>query len=130
MVVERDGSQGTLDGFKAIFEVELGEPGTEVRKTLAADRLDLADPYGISPPGRPGDVGVGRRFAMPFTTIEDLVVFDRHFVGVVNDNNFPFSVGRHVGDPETPADDRPDDTEFVIVRLGRPLGTGRAAPAP
>jgi len=36
---------------------------------------------------------------------------------VVNDNNYPFSVGRHVGDT------LPDDNEFIRIRLARPLGT-------
>jgi hypothetical protein len=45
----------------------------------------------------PGDVGLGQTFAMPFVTIEDVVVFDDRTIGVLNDNNFPFSVGRHVG---------------------------------
>lgn len=55
-------------------------------------------------------------FAMPFVTIEDLVVFDRRTIGVLNDNNLPFSVGRHVGSG------RPDDNEFAILRLDEPLG--------
>jgi hypothetical protein len=33
----------------------------------------------------------------------------------MNDNNFPFSVGRHVGSG------RPDDSEFVVLRLDRRL---------
>jgi hypothetical protein len=36
-------------------------------------------------------------------------------IGVLNDNNFPFSVGRHVGAG------RPDDNEFIIIRLDRRL---------
>jgi glycerophosphoryl diester phosphodiesterase len=34
---------------------------------------------------------------------------------VLNDNNFPFSVGRHVGSG------KPDGNEFIRVRLDRPL---------
>jgi len=40
-------------------------------------------------------------------------------LGVLNDNNFPFSVGRHVGAGQ------PDDNEFIVVELDRPLGTTR-----
>ena len=40
-------------------------------------------------------------------------------LGVLNDNNFPFSVGRHVGAGQ------PDDNEFIVIELDRPLGTTR-----
>jgi glycerophosphoryl diester phosphodiesterase len=61
----------------------------------------------------PGDVGLGENFAFPFTTIEDALVLDPWRIGVLNDNNFPFSIGRHVGSG------RPDDNEFIIIRLER-----------
>jgi glycerophosphoryl diester phosphodiesterase len=35
---------------------------------------------------------------------------------VLNDDNFAFSIGRHVGSGA------PDDNEFVVLRLGQPLG--------
>ena len=76
----------------------------------------------ISTPGQPGDVGLGEDFSFPFTTIEDVVVLDRNELGVINDNNLPFSIGRHVGSGA------PDDTEFIIVRLERLLGTISAVP--
>jgi hypothetical protein len=44
-------------------------------------------------------------------------VLDENRLVVVNDNNYPFSVGRHVGDT------LPDDNEFIRIRLARPLGT-------
>jgi glycerophosphoryl diester phosphodiesterase len=115
LVIERDNSQGRLDGFKAIFDIKLGEPDQPVAKTLAADLMDIADPRGISLPGEAGDVGLGATFAFPFTTIEDVVVLDRTHIGVLNDNNFPFSVGRHVGSG------KPDDNEFIILKLDRAL---------
>jgi glycerophosphoryl diester phosphodiesterase len=34
---------------------------------------------------------------------------------VTNDNNFPFSVGRHVGSG------KPDDNEFIVLRLPQPV---------
>lgn len=55
-------------------------------------------------------------FAFPFQTIEDLVILDRRHVVVLNDNNFPFSVGRHKGSGA------PDDNELVVLRLARPIG--------
>jgi hypothetical protein len=36
--------------------------------------------------------------------------------GVVNDNNYPFSVGRHLGTGRT------DDDDLIEVALGQPLG--------
>lgn len=116
LVIERDNSQGDLDGFKAIFEIALKGSGEPVEKELAVDLLDLRDPNRISEPGLPGDVGIGEAFAFPFVTIEDVVVFDRKHIGVLNDNNFPFSVGRHVGSG------KPDDNEFIVIELDRPLG--------
>jgi glycerophosphoryl diester phosphodiesterase len=117
LVIERDGSQGDLNGFKRIYQIRLQAPGEPVEKRLAVDLLNLADPDRISEPGQPGDVGIGAHFAFPFQTIEDVVVFDRTHIGVLNDNNYPFSIGRHVGSSQ------PDDNEFIIVELDQPLGS-------
>jgi hypothetical protein len=38
---------------------------------------------------------------------------DRHRLAVLNDNNYPFSVGRVAG--------QPDPNEFIIIRLDRSL---------
>jgi len=116
LVIEREGSQGDLNGFKAVYQVELGAPGMAVQKTLVADLLRINDKHEISLPEGPGDVGLGQDFAFPFTTIESVVVFDDRNIGVLNDNNFPFSVGRHVGSS------RPDDTEFIKLKLPKALG--------
>lgn len=115
LVIERDNSQGDLNGFKSIFEIKLGDPGTAVKKTLAVDLLHIADPHGISLPALPGDVGLGKMFSFPFVTIEDVVVLDREHIGVINDNNYPFSIGRHVGSGQ------PDDSEFIVLKLAQPL---------
>jgi glycerophosphoryl diester phosphodiesterase len=116
LVIERDGTQGNLNGFKAIYQIGLPQQfGEAVEKTLLVDLLKINDPFRISGTGLPGDVGLGEIFAFPFTTIEDVLVMDPWHIGVLNDNNFPFSVGRHVGAG------RPDDNEFIIIRLERPL---------
>lgn len=116
LVIEREGSQGDLNGFKTIYQVELGAPGSAVGKTLVADLLRIKDTHGISLPAVQGDVGLGQTFAFPFTTIESVVIFDDRNIGVLNDNNFPFSVGRHV------RTGRPDDTEFIKLKLPKALG--------
>lgn len=62
----------------------------------------------------PGDFGLGTTFTFPFAVIEDVIVFDRHHIGVLNDNNFPFSIGHHVGSG------KPDDNELIVIRLDKP----------
>jgi glycerophosphoryl diester phosphodiesterase len=121
LVIEREGSQGVTDptkALKAIYEITLQAPGTAVNKRLAVNLLTIADPYTLSLPGLPGDVGLGTNFAFPFTTIEDVVTLGPRYIGVLNDNNYPFSIGRHVGSQKS------DDDEFIIIKLDQPL-TGR-----
>jgi glycerophosphoryl diester phosphodiesterase len=115
LVIERDGSQGDLNGFKTIYDVTLRGDAQPVAKEVAVDLLNINDPHRISEPGQPGDIGIGRRFAFPFVTIEDVVVLDRKHIGVLNDNNYPFSIGRHVGSGQ------PDDNEFIVIELDEPL---------
>ena len=115
LVIERDGSQGDLNGFKKIFKVELDDAGAYVEKSELVDLLKLSDPHGISQPTQPGDVGTGVDFAFPFVTIEGVVVLDEKTIGVINDNNYPFSMGRHVGFKQ------PDDNEFIKIKLDKPL---------
>ena len=80
------------------------------------DLLEIQDPAGISLPGMEGDVGLGDLFAFPFVMIERVVVLGENEIGVLNDNNFPFSIGRHVGEGQ------PDGTEFIVIKLGETLG--------
>ncbi len=117
LMIERDNSQGDLSGFKALEEVTFpNKPGGNLKKSEAADLMDIADPKKISLPALPGDVGLGNPFAFPFQTIEDIVFLDRRTVLVINDNNFPFSVGRHAGSG------KPDDDEFIVIKLAQPVG--------
>lgn len=116
LVIERDNSQGLLTGFKTIFEVDLPPGGGLVTKVQPIDLMAITDPASISLPAAPGDVGLGNAFAFPFVTIEDVTVFDSQTIGVLNDNNYPFSVGRHVGSSQ------PDDNEFIVLHLAQPLG--------
>ncbi|MFF0572837.1 esterase-like activity of phytase family protein [Streptosporangium saharense] len=102
LVIERDNLQGDAAAFKRIYQIDLRDG----RKTLVADLLDLANPRGLG--------GFGETFRFPFQTIEDVVILDDRTLGVLNDNNFPFSAGRTPG--------KPDNDEFITVRLPRPLG--------
>ncbi|MER5423440.1 esterase-like activity of phytase family protein [Streptosporangium roseum] len=103
LVIERDNLQGDAARTKRIYLVDTRD--RDLRKTLVADLLDLANPRGLG--------GFGETFRFPFQTIEDVVILDDRTLGVLDDNNFPFSAGR------TP--DRPDDNEFITIRLSRPL---------
>jgi hypothetical protein len=110
VVIERDGGQGAGAQVKRIYEVDLrdvGPDGTLV-KTLAVDLMEIADPNGISLPGRPGDIGLGTTFSFPYVTIEDVLPLDAKRLLVINDNNFPFSTGRNPG--------LPDYNDFIVVR--------------
>ncbi|PTL79265.1 esterase-like activity of phytase family protein [Vitiosangium sp. GDMCC 1.1324] len=112
LVIERDGFERDQAVHKAIFEVKLTENGKPVQKRLAVDLMKIADPNGISS-GSEG-LGVGETFSFPFTTIEDVVVFDRRHIGVINDNNYPFGAGRREGKAE--------ETEFIVIDLDQELG--------
>jgi hypothetical protein len=113
LVVERDGGQGDTAAFKRIYLVDTRDRDGDglVDKTLVADLLDLANPRGLG--------GFGTTFRFPFQTIEDLVLLDDRTIAVLNDNNFPFSSGRTPG--------KPDDNEFITVRLSAPLQADRRA---
>ncbi|MGW4798680.1 esterase-like activity of phytase family protein [Nonomuraea sp. NPDC004297] len=107
LVIERDNLQGDAAQVKRIYLADRRDRDGDgaLDKTLVADLLDLADPRGLG--GAPGT------FRFPFQTIEDVVILDDRTLGVLDDNNFPFSSGRTPG--------RPDDNEFITVRLTRGL---------
>ncbi len=93
--------------------------GGTVTKTPVADLLHLADPAGIARRDgfvQPGDlVGAPGEFAMPYVTIESVVVTDPRTLVIANDNNHPFSIGRHVSTQRT------DDDDLVAIRLDQAL---------
>jgi hypothetical protein len=109
LVIERDPNQGSRAAQKSIYEVDLHDVGADgyLVKHLAVDLMSIADPAGISLPGRPGDIGLGTTFSMPFVTIESVLPLDDNRLLVINDNNYPFSTGRNPS--------LPDDNEFVVV---------------
>ena len=103
LVLERDGAQGDTAAFKRVFLVDRrhqDNTGALVKRPVA-DLLRLSNPQHIG--------GFADPFRFPFFTIETLVLLDNHRVGVLNDNNFPFSAGRTPG--------RPDNNEFIVIRL-------------
>jgi glycerophosphoryl diester phosphodiesterase len=84
--------------------------GEEVEKKAIVNLLEIADPNRIAH-GERGDIGIGKRFGFPFATIESLIVLGEKKIGVLNDNNYPFGLGRHQGTGQ------PDDNEFIIIKF-------------
>ncbi len=107
LVIERDGGHGPEAKFKRLFAIRLGAPGTYVTKDLVVDLLAIANPARVG--------GQADPFAFPFVTTEAVWVEDDRTIVLANDNNFPASGGR--------SKDRPDPTEFIRIRLARPLPT-------
>lgn len=108
LVIERDGAQGVDARVKRVYLVDKRDRDRDGKldKTLVADLLDIANPRRLG--------GFGETFTFPFTTIEDVVILDDRTIEVLNDNNFPSSSGRNPG--------RPDDNEFITLRLSDGLG--------
>lgn len=125
LVIEHDDTGGDPGGFRAVYEIRLNGDAEVVDKDLVVDLLGVADPNRLAGGMQSGDVDVGRdNFAFPFITIENVVVIDRDTIGVLNDNNYPFGVGGRPGE-STGSAPQPDDNEFIILDLPRPLGESR-----
>lgn len=110
LVIERDNEQGEEANFKKVYEVRLNREDSEgyLVKREVLNLLSIRDPYGISEPGREGDIGLGDPFSFPFQTIESILPLGDGRLLLLNDNNYPLSAGRN--------SDQPDDTEAIIVR--------------
>jgi hypothetical protein len=52
-------------------------------------------------------------FTFPFQTIESVIPLGSRRLGILDDNNYPFSSAR------TPRE--PDPNELIIIRLDRPI---------
>ena len=112
--LERDNGQGLAARHKQAFDVTLTRDGVEKRRL--ADLLDLRDPAGISLPGRPGDIGLGDPFSMPYQTIESVLPIGKDRLAIVNDTNFG-SRGRNP--------DLPDYSDFIVISTPRPRRDAR-----
>jgi hypothetical protein len=110
VALERDNFQGDAAVHKQGFVVSLkrtAQNGSMLKRPLV-NLLDLADPALISLPARPGDIGLGDPFSMPYQTIEAVLPMDRGRLAIVNDTNFG-SLGRNPS--------LPDYSDFIVVRL-------------
>jgi glycerophosphoryl diester phosphodiesterase len=109
--LERDNNQGTAAAWKRGFVIDLGKtnPDGTLVKRQVVDLLNLQDAKGLSTAGaRPGDVGLGNPFAMPYQTIEAVLPTGGDEITVVNDTNFG-STGRNPS--------LPDYSDFIDVRV-------------
>lgn len=97
---------------KRVTLVDMGAVDADgfVRKIGHVDLMAISDPErlarqrGDRPAGAPDD-----RFSMPFFTIENVAMVDADTIIVGNDNNLPFSAGRHLT--------RADDNELLLLRV-------------
>jgi hypothetical protein len=105
VALERDNFEGAAARHKKGFVVD--------RRTLAkrevVDLLEIRDPAEISlRDARPGDIGLGDPFSMPYVTIEAVLPEHDNRLAFVNDTNFG-SNGRN------PTID--DDSDFIRVKV-------------
>ncbi len=97
---------------KRVTLVDMGAVDAEgfVRKLGHVDLMAIRDPErlarqrGDRPAGAADDV-----LTMPFFTIENVAMVDADHIIVGNDNNLPFSAGRHLL--------RADDNELLLLRV-------------
>lgn len=106
LVIERDSKQGNEARFKKVFQIDLSQHDANgfLHKLEVVDLLNIPDPDNV------GGLGNGV-FTFPFWTIESVVLVRQGTIGIINDNNYPFSIGRHVATGE------PDDTEFILIQF-------------
>ncbi|MDJ0387795.1 esterase-like activity of phytase family protein [Roseomonas sp. E05] len=129
LVIERDNGEGdaslacaegqnppgcfaTPARLKRVSLLDLGEPDAEgfVRKLAHVDLLDIRDPEGLA--RQRGDRAAEaprERFAFPFVTIENVARVDEEHIILGNDNNLPFSAGRHLA--------HADDNEMILLHV-------------
>lgn len=94
----------------ALIDMDAVDAEGFVKKLGFIDLMAIRDPEGLArtqgdrAPGQPRD-----RFGFPFFTIENVAMVDADHIIVGNDNNLPFSAGRHLT--------RADDNELILLRV-------------
>jgi hypothetical protein len=97
--------------LKRVYVVDLGSLGADntIRKIGYIDLMAIRDPNRRSRQNGDADVLLGATFKFPFFTIENVARVDAEHIIVANDNNLPFSAGRHLA--------KADDNEFILLRV-------------
>ena len=118
LVLERGPGQGLGAEIKRIYRIDLEDldQNGNLNKTLVCDLMNIQDSGNLTR-AEDGAIGLGEAYSFPYVTPECLAVVDDRTLLVANDNNYPMSVGRRP--PNTP-----DDNEFILLRLSRPLTEG------
>ncbi|UPY36556.1 esterase-like activity of phytase family protein [Sediminicoccus sp. KRV36] len=98
--------------LKRIYLVDLGAADAEgfIRKIGHIDLMAIQDPERLA--RQRGDRPQGASdtaFSFPFFTIENVAMVDAEHIIVGNDNNLPFSAGRHLT--------RADDNELILLHV-------------
>jgi len=83
--------------FKRIYKIDMSQVDAHgfVKKVAYIDLTRIANPNGKAHLGDNTAV-----FALPHLGPEGLAVVDAEHIAVVNDNNFPYSSGRTIGQPD------------------------------
>ena len=120
LVIERDSKQGEPNNpafsnpaqFKRVYKIDINQIDSQgfVKKDLLLDLLNIPDPNNLGGKGTTNGI-----FTFPFVTIESVLPVDNQTLLILNDNNYPFSVGRTPG--------QPDNNEFILVKLDKSLTT-------
>ena len=92
--------------FKRIYKIDVNQLDTDgfVKKVAFIDLTRISNPKLLARRG-PNEAS----FALPHLGPEGLTLVDATHIVVVNDNNFPFSSGRSIG--------QPDDNELTLLDI-------------
>ena len=97
--------------FKRVFKIDLTKVDSAgyLIKEEVADLMALSDPKKLG-----GAATIDGVFTFPMECVEVVTIVDAHTLMFVNDNNYP-------GGSPSRATNKPDDNEFIRVRLPKPL---------
>ncbi|GGB88575.1 esterase-like activity of phytase family protein [Pseudoduganella buxea] len=124
LVVEKDrGAGDARAGFpasgadrvaarvKKVYRIDLNKVGADgyLVKEEVVDLMKIADPRKLA-----GSATIDGIFTFPMECVEAVRIVDRFTLMLVNDNNYPGGSGSRKRN-------RPDDNEFILVRLPVPL---------
>lgn len=111
VLIERDDYEGPAAVAKKVYRVDMHHTDRygNLRKSLAMDFLNIANPRHIGMTSDAGQYGVGDPFSYPIQSLEVLVPLKDGSWVSINDNNFPDSVSRSPG--------KVDDIEMIRLRV-------------
>ena len=92
--------------FKRIFKIDFSQLDADgfVKKVAFINLIKISNPKLVAKRG-PNEAN----FVLPHLGPEGLTMVDAKHIVVVNDNNFPFSSGRTIG--------QPDDNELTLLNI-------------